>query len=341
MNMKKSIAVFVFAALLSTAAFGADFFSFGVGLRMGPLLHHRTPPNELYNIDSKGTDEMRTEEFFNGSGFLGFDVFFDAKYVEADIGLYFEPTPNETKMMGGLETSLHLGLLVKIPFTVNDRFTVFPLLGAGYKFMLAMSSSWGDTQGRDGTEDKTIGMWGPNNRPVTEEITTGARYDELWFKAGIGGDIALSDRVYIRNELLWGFRLNNPYDEYSITVRKMQFKETTYFHHGVTYKLAVGFKLGKAAAPAQTAAPVAEPATTSVTEPASAAEPASVTEPASQTPATGYYLNINDQRYGPYDMATMELMVPTRQLTAETLAWKEGMADWAAAGTVPELQALF
>jgi hypothetical protein len=243
--------------------------------------------------------------------------------------------------MGGIETSLNFGLLVKYPFTVNDGFTVFPLLGAGYKYMLIMSDNRGNTQGRNCKESQVVEMDPGGEDPLKEKITIGARYDEIWFKAGVGGDIALSGRIYIRNELLWGFRLNNPYDEYSITVRKMQFKETTYFHHGVTYKLAVGFKLGKAAAPAQTAAPVAEPAPTSVTEPASAAEPASVTEPASQTPATGYYLNINDQRYGPYDMATMELMVPTRQLTAETLAWKEGMADWAAAGTVPELQALF
>jgi hypothetical protein len=62
--------------------------------------------------------------------------------------------------------------------------------------------------------------------------------------------------------------------------------------------------------------------------------------PASEQNST-YYLSIDGQEWGPYGITELKSMVPTGQVTAETLVWKEGMADWAAAGTVRELRTLF
>ncbi|BAN02720.1 SPFH domain-containing protein [Ilumatobacter coccineus] len=44
---------------------------------------------------------------------------------------------------------------------------------------------------------------------------------------------------------------------------------------------------------------------------------------------------------GPYNMAQMQSGIQGGQVTGQTLVWAEGMAGWAPAQTVPELQAMF
>lgn len=58
-------------------------------------------------------------------------------------------------------------------------------------------------------------------------------------------------------------------------------------------------------------------------------------------PAIAYHVAINGQAAGPYDMSVLQQMVVNGQFTAESLVWKAGMANWAKAGTVAELSALF
>jgi hypothetical protein len=58
-------------------------------------------------------------------------------------------------------------------------------------------------------------------------------------------------------------------------------------------------------------------------------------------PASRYFLSVNGQNYGPYEMDQLRQMVQQGTLTRETLVWKEGMAQWTAAGTVQELAPLF
>ncbi|CAH2030870.1 SPFH domain-containing protein [Trichlorobacter ammonificans] len=58
-------------------------------------------------------------------------------------------------------------------------------------------------------------------------------------------------------------------------------------------------------------------------------------------PQTQVYLALNGQQAGPFDMTGLQQMVRSGQVTRDTLAWKQGMADWAAAGTVAELISLF
>lgn len=54
-----------------------------------------------------------------------------------------------------------------------------------------------------------------------------------------------------------------------------------------------------------------------------------------------YFVAVNGQQSGPYNMGALQGMVANGQLTRESLVWKQGMPAWAAAGIVPELSALF
>lgn len=57
-------------------------------------------------------------------------------------------------------------------------------------------------------------------------------------------------------------------------------------------------------------------------------------------PTVAYHVAVNGQATGPFDATTLAQMVASGQLTANSLVWKNGMAQWAKAGTVDELKNL-
>ena len=58
-------------------------------------------------------------------------------------------------------------------------------------------------------------------------------------------------------------------------------------------------------------------------------------------PTVAYHVAVNGQAAGPFEMTVLTQMVVAGQLTADSLVWKNGMAQWAKAGTVDELKGLF
>jgi membrane protease subunit (stomatin/prohibitin family) len=58
-------------------------------------------------------------------------------------------------------------------------------------------------------------------------------------------------------------------------------------------------------------------------------------------PATQYFLSVNGQQAGPFNMQQLQQMVMNGQLQISTYVWKQGMPNWVEAGQVIELQSLF
>lgn len=58
-------------------------------------------------------------------------------------------------------------------------------------------------------------------------------------------------------------------------------------------------------------------------------------------PTVAYHVAVNGQATGPFDISALAQMAAVGQLTADSLVWKNGMAQWAKAGTVDELKNLF
>ena len=54
--------------------------------------------------------------------------------------------------------------------------------------------------------------------------------------------------------------------------------------------------------------------------------------------AVAYYVAINGQAAGPFDLATLTQMAVAGQFASSSLVWKAGMADWSKAETVEELK---
>lgn len=54
-----------------------------------------------------------------------------------------------------------------------------------------------------------------------------------------------------------------------------------------------------------------------------------------------FFIAINGQQTGPFDMQTLQQQAAMGRLTRDTLVWKQGMASWTAASSVTELSAIF
>ncbi len=57
--------------------------------------------------------------------------------------------------------------------------------------------------------------------------------------------------------------------------------------------------------------------------------------------AEPYYAAIDNQQAGPFDWSTLQQKARGGEITRQTLVWCEGMANWTAAGEVPELAKLW
>ena len=58
-------------------------------------------------------------------------------------------------------------------------------------------------------------------------------------------------------------------------------------------------------------------------------------------PGVSYYVAVNGQATGPYDLNTLRQMMTARQFTSDSLVWKTGMPEWAKASSVDEMKQLF
>lgn len=54
-----------------------------------------------------------------------------------------------------------------------------------------------------------------------------------------------------------------------------------------------------------------------------------------------YFLAINGQQQGPFDVNTIVVQIQGGQITRDTLAWKQGMPTWSPLGTLPEFANMF
>ena len=54
-----------------------------------------------------------------------------------------------------------------------------------------------------------------------------------------------------------------------------------------------------------------------------------------------YHLAVNGTSTGPYTLSVLSTMAGNGQFSKESLVWKSGMANWQAAGSIPELAGLF
>jgi hypothetical protein len=166
----------------------------------------------------------------------GFGLFFDATYVEVDLALVFGSTDATNKDFEYVNpintTALRIGALGKYPISLSDKVTFFPLLGLDWHIVLDA------TQDGEKLYDSDAKDSDGNDTSATNELSA------LWIKLGVGADFALTDKLFLRGEFLYGLGLNNKSERDQIKSWKDKYDKTaTALDHGLDVKVLVGYKL--------------------------------------------------------------------------------------------------
>ncbi|MDR2515857.1 MAG: porin family protein [Spirochaetaceae bacterium] len=157
--------------------------------------------------------------YFGGGGF----AFLDATYAELSVGFFgaagtFKMEQAGVSQEGDISlTGLDIGLLGKYPFAVNEKLSVFPLLGIGYRIMLAVKDQAGNAIGNSAGD-----------------------FSALWFRAGGGLDFSFTDHLYVRGGLLYGLRLANKFESDMVDSLSGMMDANTLLGHGLEVRIAEG-----------------------------------------------------------------------------------------------------
>jgi opacity protein-like surface antigen len=119
---------------------------------------------------------------------------------------------------------LDIGLLGKYPFAVNEKLSVFPLLGITYRVVLSAKDEDGNQyQNSDGDDAQ-------------------GDFSALWFKLGGGLDFSFTDHVFLRGEALYGLRFANMVENDLVDSIPSAADPKTLLGHGHEVKIAVGYR---------------------------------------------------------------------------------------------------
>ena len=153
----------------------------------------------------------------------GLGLFFDAAFVEAGLGLDFgQRSDNDIKTD---MTFFTVSLLAKYPIVWSARVTLFPLLGVDWKIFLAGKTSVGDAAHEISRAD--VGALHGDE----------SAYDAFSIDAGLGADFTLTEKLYLRVNMLLGFKLPGKAEQEEIRDRGGEF-----FACGPSIKVGLGLK---------------------------------------------------------------------------------------------------
>jgi opacity protein-like surface antigen len=222
--MKKVLACIILTVSL---AVGLSAESLSLSAGGGGLLGYTFT---RYTLEAEGSldsaipghiKSVQTMDRINYGGFL----FFDATYGEAVVSLRgmqnsYEETMDQ-KLEGGswnridfgqgkgtgLESTLGFAVLGKYPFRVNEKITWFPLLGVECQIALVEERALegGPSHDRSKGELEADRDKDGNSYPLSA-------WNSLTIDLGAGLDYQLTGRLFLRNELLFSFRLQTPYE---------------------------------------------------------------------------------------------------------------------------------
>jgi opacity protein-like surface antigen len=200
--MKKLMLLSVLAALAAGGAFALPEFTLSAGAG-GYFTSDFGGGVEA----SEGGETMSIKTpYFGGGG----------KMKNEEPGLTEE---SDMSVMG-----LDIGLLGKYPFAVNEKLSVFPLLGITYRVVLSVKDEDGNKIDDSGLADS-------------------GDFSALWFKLGGGLDFSFTDQVYLRGEALYGLRLANKFEKDMVDMFDEPGVDTkTLLGHGLEVKVAVGYR---------------------------------------------------------------------------------------------------
>jgi hypothetical protein len=224
--MKKIIALLIFVYA------GAALFAQTVSLSVGGGAQF-TADFTSVTLNQEYKDTFNDSKVPNlNSHLVGFGIygFFDATYIEANLGLLFgnanadDQSNSTTEFKKGIDvTALKIGIFGKYPFELSG-FTVFPMLGLDIMLPLG-GMMFGETI--------------PSGDPRTN---FDKMFTQVWVKFGVGADFSITDSIFIRPEFLYGIRFNTDEETKSIGTWASGKSYSGILGHGLDIRVAVGYR---------------------------------------------------------------------------------------------------
>jgi hypothetical protein len=148
----------------------------------------------------------------------GINMFFDATYAEANVGLLFGENNYDDQNESHSEGAVRIGLLGKYPFPLGSKWVVFPLLGVDGVIAFMAKRNADDVY--------------ENNSDLSDAL------NQFWFKFGVGTDYYVTDTIFLRGEFLYGQRLYTAREQKSLDAHD----ELSILGHGLDVKLLLGYR---------------------------------------------------------------------------------------------------
>jgi len=275
MTIKNYLAAFIFTAIFSGAVYAENPFklSAGIGGYIGGDFGGGFDASLSSNyLTDTALDMSHKMPYFGGGGFL----FFDATYAELSVGFFGGSGASETLFdiaMTDLNlppfaikpnmyyTAMNISFLGKYPFKINDKLSVFPLLGIDYQIMLSVKDEDGN-ESVSSYADLLSGLTagGLSGNPIVDNVinsvindigavfnSESVDFSALWFKFGAGADYSFTEKIYLRLEALYGLRLTNNFEKNAVDTFNryslLGIEADSRLGHGLTVKIAAGYRI--------------------------------------------------------------------------------------------------
>ena len=201
--------IFLLIALFLSQNIYANNFSLSAGA--GGLLGYTFT---RYTLEGGSVKSRQSMDRLNYGGFLfidttyaAFSVMFQGGRNSYSENMIYDVAALADQKGTGTETSLGFSLLGKYPFKINEEFTWFPMLGVEYQIAL--------TQRRqpdgDLVYDRSKGNL-PEDRDKNDNPYSLSAWNSAWINIGAGLNYNLRGPLFLRCELLFGFRLPTAYE---------------------------------------------------------------------------------------------------------------------------------
>jgi len=243
--MKKIIPLLAAALMLVSVSRNAYAADFSLSAGGGGLLGYTFTRYSLEGGDITSTQRM---DRFDYGGFL----FFDATYAEFAVFIQGGNNAYRENMIysvasfadskgKGSETNLGFSLLGKYPFKINEKISWFPMLGVEYQIALIQKRQ------PDGglVYDRSKGRL-PEDRDKNDKPYPLSAWNSFWIDLGAGIDYYIAKALFLRSELLFGFRLPTSYELGALEKVKNQMNVSNLKLAGLTgspvLKVGVGYR---------------------------------------------------------------------------------------------------
>jgi len=207
--MTKNVLLVVVLVALSTTAFAVDISLSAGG---GGLFGYTFTRYTLEGGNVQSTQSMDRIDYGGG-------LFFDATYVEFSVlfqggsnsyeeNMIYEVSSLSKGTGKGSEASLGFSLLGKFPtFNINEKISWFPLYGIVYQVALMQRRQ----PDGDMEYDRTKGYLA-EDRDKNDKSYPLSAWNSWWIDVGAGLDYNITGPIFLRGELLFGFRLPTSYE---------------------------------------------------------------------------------------------------------------------------------